>query len=333
MNITKGKKDRAQKVVIYGSEGIGKSTLASFFPEPVFVDVEGGTAQLDVARVDGINDWQALLATVAEFSTVDIEAKTLVVDTIDKAELMCIDYICDKFKKAGIEEFGYGKGYTYLQEEFKKLIEYADVCIERGKNVVFLAHAKMRKFEQPDEMGAYDRWEMKLTKQVAPLVKEWADMVLFLNYQTFLVEDNKTKSKKAKGGKRVIFTSHHPCWDAKNRHGLPDEMPLQWDGPLAEVFTAEMPANLQQAQQVLGGKVESTTGKNVEEKLSPAEVVTKLAESNEISEAAVMLVLKDAGMCDDNLTMVEQVSEEILNTVIENWEDFLAMAKNVEDPF
>lgn len=321
MNIIKGKKQRAQKVVIYGSEGIGKSTLASHFPDPVYLDVEGGTAQLDVARVDGITDWQGVLATVAEFATVDVEAKTLVIDTADKAELLCIDYICSKFKKAGIEDFGYGKGYTYLQEEFKKLLDYADVCIERGKNVVFLAHAKMRKFEQPDEMGAYDRWEMKLTKQVGPLVKEWADMVLFLNYQTYIIEDDKTKSKKATGGKRVIYTSHHPCWDAKNRHGLPDEMPLDWSGPLADVFSVSVSAVAQQAEMVLGGQIETTTGQNPV-KMSNPEVVMKLAENYGHTEAEVMDVLKRAAMCNESFTKITQVPDNILEVVIQHWDEF-----------
>lgn len=86
------------------------------------------------------------------------------------------------------------------------------------------AHAKMRKFEQPDELGAYDRWEMKLSKNVAPIVKEWADTVLFVNYKTFVIKDEKTDSRKAQGGRRVMYTNHHPCWDAKNRYGLPDEV-------------------------------------------------------------------------------------------------------------
>ena len=90
----------------------------------------------------------------------------------------------------------------------------------------------MRKFEQPDETGAYDRWELKLSKTTAPLLKEWADMVLFANYKTYVVNvDNQgaTKGKnKAQGGQRVMYAAHHPCWDAKNRHGLPDEMPFEY---------------------------------------------------------------------------------------------------------
>ena len=67
-------------------------------------------------------------------------------------------------------------------ETLDKPLNTLNELVERGVNVVVTAHAKMRKFEQPDELGAYDRWEMKLTKQTAPMVKEWADMVLFCNY-------------------------------------------------------------------------------------------------------------------------------------------------------
>ena len=105
--------------------------------------------------------------------------------------------------------------------------------IDIGINVVLTAHAQMRKFEQPDEMGAYDRWELKLGKktssQTAPLVKEWADMLLFANYKVFSVAvDDKGKKHKAQGGKRVMYASHHPCWDAKNRFGLPEEMDFDY---------------------------------------------------------------------------------------------------------
>lgn len=122
--------------------------------------------------------------------------KTLVLDTADWAEALCVTHVCQKYKQNSIESFGYGKGYTYLAEEFGRLFSALDAVITSGKNVVITAHAKMRKFEQPDEQGAYDRWEMKLSKQVAPLLKEWCDMLLFLNYRTYVVT-TETNAKKA----------------------------------------------------------------------------------------------------------------------------------------
>ena len=95
------------------------------------------------------------------------------------------------------------------------------------------AHAQIRKFEQPDELGAYDRWELKLGKktssQTSPLIKEWADMLLFANYKTFSIAvDDKGQKRKAQGGERVMYTSHHACWDAKNRYGLSEQVPFSF---------------------------------------------------------------------------------------------------------
>lgn len=227
LDIMEGKIIRPQKVCIYGSEGVGKSTLASQFPDPLFIDTEGGTAQLAVRRIRKPETWEKLLAVVREVADTKDICKTLVIDTADWAEKMCVDYILSKYDQTSIEGFGYGKGYTILGEEFSKLLTVCDRVIVSGKNVVICAHAKMRKQELPDEAGAFDRWEMKLSKQVAPLLKEWCDLLLFLNYQTYVVEmENKTK--KAQGGKRVMFTSHSPVYDAKNRHDLPDVLDLDY---------------------------------------------------------------------------------------------------------
>lgn len=229
MEITRGKILSAQKTVIYGPEGIGKSTFASQFPDPVFIDTEGSTKHMDVARFPKPSSWTMLLEEVRQVRDCPSCCKTLVIDTADWAEQLCIDHVCSKAKKDGIEDFGYGKGYIYAAEEFGRLLNLLEEIIERNIHVVVTAHAKMRKFEQPDEIGSYDRWEMKLTKNVAPLVKEWADMVLFANYKTFVVAtDDKGTKHKAQGGSRVMYTSHHPCWDAKNRHNLPLEIPFEY---------------------------------------------------------------------------------------------------------
>lgn len=225
--ITKGKIETAKKVVQYGPEGIGKSTLASCYPAPVFIDVEGSTKELDVSRYPTPGTWNDIITYVNDFIE-SMPGKTLVIDTADWAEQLCIAQVCIDQGVKGIESVGYGKGYVYLAEKFQELLRKCDDLIEQGVNVVFTAHAQMRKFEQPDEMGAYDRWEMKLSKKVSPLLKEWADIVLFCNYKTDVITDQNTKSKKATGGKRVMYASHHPCWDAKNRYGLPDVMPMEF---------------------------------------------------------------------------------------------------------
>lgn len=239
MQITSGKIPSALKVVVYGPEGIGKSTFAAQFPGPIFCDTEGSTKHMDVRRTPKPTSWAMILDQVKYFVQHPDMLRTFVLDTADWAEQMCAEALCAKSQKTGIEDFGYGKGYVYLGEEFGRLLNLLEELIGKGVNVVVTAHAKMRKFEQPDEMGAYDRWEMKLSKTCAPLLKEWADMVLFASYKTLVVNvDGQGTAKgknKAQGGQRVMRTSHHPCWDAKNRFSLPEELPFDFKG-IAHLF-------------------------------------------------------------------------------------------------
>lgn len=231
--ITSGKIDSAVKVCIYGPEGIGKSTLAAHFPQPLFIDTEGGTKRLDVKRLPNPSSWEMLQEEVKYVIQNPGLCKTLIIDTLDWAESLCIEAVCTKYQKTGIEDFGYGKGYIYVKEEFGKFLNLLSDVIEKGINVVTTAHAKLSKFEQPEENGAYDMWTLKLgaktSSQTAPLVKEWADMLLFCNYKVVAVAtDDKSKKFKAQGGSRVIYTTHHPCWDAKNRFGLASEIPMDY---------------------------------------------------------------------------------------------------------
>ncbi len=231
--ITSGTIKGAIKTVIYGAEGIGKSTLAAKFPQPLFIDTEGGTKNLDVARLPAPTSWEMLLQEIDYVKTAR-PCRTLIIDTIDWAEQLCIADLCVKNGKAGIEDFGYGKGWEYEKESFGKFLNKLTEVINVGINVVLTAHATTRKFELPDEMGSFDRWEMKLgsktTNKIAPLVKEWADVVLFCNYKTMVVQtDKEGKKHKAQGNKRVMYTAHHPCWDAKNRFGLPEEIPMDYE--------------------------------------------------------------------------------------------------------
>lgn len=239
--ITKGKQKSAIRLCAYGAEGIGKSTFASKFPEPLFIDIEGGTKQLDVSRFPTPETWHDLLEEIDAIIQEPEVCKTLVIDTADRAETLLTAALLDEGKCDSIEKYGggYGKGYTALQERFQKdLLNRLDKVIAKGVNVVVLAHAQMRKLESPDE-APYDRWELKVSKKVAPIVKEWADILLFMNYSVKVVEEN--GRNKAKGvGKRMMHANHRPTYDAKNRYGLPDDMPLDFE-PLRAVYEGTVP--------------------------------------------------------------------------------------------
>lgn len=236
LEIETGVQNTPIKCVFYGSEGVGKSTLAAKMLNPLFIDMEGGTSRLNVRRIK-CTSWEKLNAIVREVYEHPETCKTLIVDTVDWAEARCVEYVCSKYRKANIEEFGYGKGYTYLGEEFARFLGQFSKLTDVGINPVLIAHGKPRKYELPEEQGQFDRWEMKLSKQVCPLVKEWCDLLLFLNYKVVVVS-TENNSKKAQGGKRVMYTNHHPTFDAKNRFDLPDELDLDYE-PIRYLFETE----------------------------------------------------------------------------------------------
>ena len=152
--ITSGTIAAPVKTVLYGPEGIGKSTFAAQFPAPVFIDTEGSTKRMNVARLPAPTSWAMLLDEVAEVSRGNVPCGTLVIDTADWAERLCIDAVCARAKVKGIEDFGYGKGYTYAKEEFGKLLDALEEVLNTGHNVLVLAHAAITKFEQPDAAGS-----------------------------------------------------------------------------------------------------------------------------------------------------------------------------------
>lgn len=207
---------------------------------------------MNVRRLPAPNSWQMLLQEVQYVRDMPGLCSTLVIDTIDWAERLCIDEVCKTHQKNGIEDFGYGAGYTYVYEAFGKLMNLLSDVVEHQINVVLVAHSMIRKFEQPDEAAPYDRYQLKLIdtpkKSVANMVKEWADAVIFANYKT-VVEKTDSGKAKARGNKRVMYTQHNACWDAKNRWGLAAELPFDYS-EIAPYITQATCANSAHVDQV-----------------------------------------------------------------------------------
>ncbi len=234
LKIERGKRWTPSRVVVDGTEGIGKSTLAADFPSPVILDTEEGTHHLDVARVS-IGSWDELRAAVAELGSKPSEFKTVVIDSADWAERLLTDHICEEHRKKSIEDFGFGKGFTHVAEGFGRLLTQCDGLIAMGMHVVFVAHVKVVRTSPPDMTDGYDRWELKLSKQVAPLLKEWCDALLFCNYETRTTTGTDGRVKAIGGKKRVIHTERSAAFDAKNRYGLEPILPMTIES-LAPIF-------------------------------------------------------------------------------------------------
>jgi len=232
MKITKGKQTRAQRVVIYGVESVGKSTFAAKFPRPLFLDIEGGTSHLDVDRCE-IGTWKQLTDALAEAKATDYN--TIVIDSADWAERLCVEDLLATSKKTSIEDFGFGKGWVMVAERMSRFLSSVDQLIDAGKNVVMIAHSKIVRFEAPDALAAYDRYELKLSKQSAPLLKEFADELWFLRFKTKVSTTDSGKGKGIGGKERIILTTHSAAYDAKTRSGLAEELPLEW-APVAHLF-------------------------------------------------------------------------------------------------
>lgn len=228
MEITRGVVPMGRKVVLYGVEGIGKTLLAAKFPGAVFIDTEGSTANYDLARFPSPTSWEMLKQEAEYAQQHPNEVGTLVIDTADWAERLCKLSVCKRNNWPSIETPSFGVGYTQAAEEFGRLLDILDRCVMSNVNVVITAHSTIRRMESPTDFGTYDKYELKCSKQVSPLLKEWCDLLLFLNYKMTIVTEKGKQSGKAQGGQRMMYATKHPAYDAKNRFGLPDEMPMDF---------------------------------------------------------------------------------------------------------
>jgi len=227
LKITRGTIASPAKAVLHGVEGIGKTTWCAKAPRPLFLDTEKGTKQLAVDRVD-CRSWSDLEGAVLSLGRDREGYETVVIDSIDWAEQLAADALCKEEGKKSIEEFGFGKGYVILADRIRRLLHHLDGLVDRGMNVILIAHTKVARVSPPDQTDGYDRYELRTTKQVSPLIREWPDLLLFANYRVSIKEGTDGRAKAIGGRERVMYANRSAAWDAKNRHGLPDVLPFEF---------------------------------------------------------------------------------------------------------
>ena len=237
--IKKGPTTRPPKIMLIGVEGVGKSTAGANMPNPVFMCSESGLVGPQFNDVPNFTpkSWKEALEFIDALATDPGDFKTLVVDTLDWLEPMLYDYVVAAAKKPDIkhiEDFGYGKGYVLAQNEARQLIARLDKVNAAGLNVLLLSHSQLKTVKNPTGED-YDHFESKINAKVGGIFKEWADAVLFARFEVFTRKDG-LKAKAYGGDTRVVETTHSAAWDAKNRFGLPEQMPLDM-GSILEAIT------------------------------------------------------------------------------------------------
>lgn len=230
--VTSGRSPAPRRVLLYGTHGIGKSTFASCAPGPVFIQTEDGLGGIDCDRFPLTTTFDQAMQALSELYSDEHSYRTVVVDSLDWLERLIWADVCRKRNVESIEEIGYGKGYVFALTEWRDFLDgLAALRNDKGMMVLLIAHARVERFENP-ETDPYDRYVPRLHRLASQVVQEWADEVLFATFKVYTRQtDAGFDRKRTQGigtGERIIRTVERPAHVAKNRLGLPDEMPLDW---------------------------------------------------------------------------------------------------------
>lgn len=233
LQVIKGRVCKPRKIVLHGVAGIGKSTWAAGAPAPLFVQTEEGAEDIGVDRLPMRRTMAELQQDLRSVLLEDHNYRTLVVDTGDGVETLIHTSVTTSAGSESIAAISYGRGYDAAVLDLRKILFVLDKIRDvRGMTVIVLCHTKISRFEDPGN-EAYDRYSLQMHHKAASEVMGWADEVLFANYKTFVrkTEQGFRERNVAVGtGERFIFTREMPAYYAKNRLGLPHELPMPAPG-------------------------------------------------------------------------------------------------------
>jgi hypothetical protein len=220
---------KPHRIVLYGVEGIGKTTFAALAPRPIFIGTEDGAGALTLERFPRPERWSDVLDAVHELTTEAHPYQTVAIDSLDWAEPLIWAHCCERDKKASIEAYGFGKGYVEALAEVRILLSALETLqVRKGMNVVLIAHAHLKMQKQPSG-DDFERFTLKLNEKAGGAVREWAETVLFANWETFTRTNANERTVGVSSGRRLIYTTKTAAYEAKNRYALPDELELSWE--------------------------------------------------------------------------------------------------------
>jgi AAA domain-containing protein len=340
--ISRGKRPRHIFALFYGTDGVGKTTVCSHAPNPIFIGAEKGTEQLDVARFPQTDSITELLAQIRGLQTEKHGFQTVVLDSLDWVEPLIWRSVCQEAKVEHIEQAfgGYGKGYVRALDIWRTLIKELSV-LNHKMHVLLIGHAQIKSFQDPELPTAYDRYQLKINDKAAALVREAADAVLFARFETELVKTGKTRAYGE--GNRIMYTESRPGWDAKNRFNLPFCMPLDWktfgdairafyglsgskrNAPKVETLAREPEQTVTDPARSEPVARESGNG------ASPLEKVRQRLESSKIGENEFLDILRAAQIPEAQSGDLLKISEKTLRLALDSWDTIEALAAELRE--
>jgi hypothetical protein len=270
-NVKRGKIKTAHRYVIYGPEGIGKSSLLASAPAPIVIDIEDGTGNLDIPRYM-FRDEQAghvprtftdVLDAITDLTDNEHSYKTLGIDTADRLEsliwqhMLARDSKSSALNKSGkaltsIVEYGYGKGYDMAVDEWRELCRRLDALrMSRAMDIVILAHAQIRNFKNP--VGEdYDRYGLRINEKAAGWLREWSDVTGFACFEEGASKEvaDDSRARGYSTGRRLLRFTRSAVADAKTRLLLPSEMTLDPINGWARIAAAVCASDEQTPEQI-----------------------------------------------------------------------------------
>ena len=230
--ITSRKRRRPVFAVLYGPAGIGKSTLLTGAPKPLFMQIERGLDQITVAKLPVPKTFEEFYVQLNALDKEEHEYESIVIDTGDALELLIWARVCAEGKVKSIEEFGggYGKGYVRVREIWTGVLRKLTEMSERF-NIILICHAHIRSINDPSLSTAFDSWEIKLHQKSAEIVRQMVDLIIFAQMEV-TVEKDTPKARKGRGivsDDRVLWTAPGTGYEAKNRFNLPNPLPFDWE--------------------------------------------------------------------------------------------------------
>lgn len=219
-------------MILYGPSGVGKTDLASRFPDAGFLYDPREPGILDLVKykqtdapafAEEVSTFQGTLDAIDRVANGDLPCQTLVLDSISGIEHLCFKQHCDMYfegnwTKDGFLAFQQGPKNA-AKTDWPELLEKLDLVRAAGISTILIGHSTVKSYSNPN--GAdYDRFIATVDKATWDITHRWSQAIIFYNYDVSMAKEGRTKAK-ATGHTRYLYTQWDPAWDAKNRYGLP----------------------------------------------------------------------------------------------------------------